>query len=92
MVVYEDILFPVRKVRLKPVQSCTTNAKVVFEAREKNFIVYCIKSCGKIQKQEDRNFVIIERSERIVEYAEKNNLCAVSGPVSRLMDAEQIVC
>ena len=55
-------------------------------------MVYCVKSCRKIQKQENRNFVIIERSEKIIEYAEKNSLCAVSRPVSRLMDAEQIVC
>ena len=27
----------------------------------------------------------------IDEYAEKNSICAVPGPVSRLMDAEQIV-
>ena len=43
VVVYEDILFPVRKVGSKPVQGCTTNAKVVFEAREKNLMVYCVK-------------------------------------------------
>ena len=85
-------MFLVRKVRSKPVQGCTTNAKVVFEEKEKNFMVYCIKNCRKIQKQENRNFVIIERSESIVEYAEKNSVCAVSGPVSRLMDAEQIMC
>ena len=66
-------MFPVRKVGLKPVQGCTTNAKVVLEARE-NFMVYCVKSCRKIQKQEHRNFAIIEGSEKIVEYAEKNSL------------------
>ena len=85
-------MFPVRQVRSKPVQGCTMNAKVVFEAREKNFMVYCVKIYRKIQKQENRNFAIIEGSEKIVEYAEKNRLCAVPGPVSRLMDAEQIVC
>ena len=63
------------------------NAKV--EVREKNFMVYCIKSCRKSQKQENPNFFIV--SENIVENAEKNSLCAVRGPVSRLMDAEQIV-
>ena len=65
---------------------------VVFEAREKNFMVCCIKSCRKIQKQENRNFAVIEGSEKIVEYAEINSLCAVHRPVSRLMDSEQIVC
>ena len=83
-------MFPVRKVGSKPVQGCTTNAKVVFEAREKNFMVHCVKSCRKIQKQENLNVVIIEGSEKIVEYAEKNSVYAVPGPVSRLMDAEQI--
>ena len=85
-------MFPVRKVGSKPVQGSTTNAKVVFEAREKIFMVYCVQSYRKIQKQENRNFAIIEASEKIVEYAEKNRLCAVPGPVSRVMDAEQIVC
>ena len=28
----------------------------------------------------------------IIEYAEKNSLRAMPGPVSRLMDAEQTVC
>ena len=46
----------------------------------------------EIQNQEGRYFVIIEGSEKIVEYAEKNSLCTVPGPVSRLMDAKQIVC
>ena len=77
MVVYEDILYPVRKAGSKSVQGCTTNAKVVFEARE-NFMVYCVKSCRKIQKQEHRNFAIIEGSEKIVEYAEKNSLKLLS--------------
>jgi len=92
LVVYEDILFPVRKARSKPVQGCTTNAKVVFESREKNFMVYCIKSCRKIQKPENRNAVLIKGSEKVVEYTGKNSLCDVPGPVSRLMNAEQIVC
>ena len=83
LVVYEDILFPVRNLGSKPVQ---------FESREKNFMVYCIKSCRKIQKQENRNVLLIKGSEKIVEYTEKNSLCAVPGPVSRLMNAEQIVC
>ena len=77
LVVYEDIV------------SCQ-KGKIVFEAREKNFMVYCIKSCRKIQKQKNRNFVLINGSEKIVKYAEKNSLCAVPEPVSRLMDAEQI--
>ena len=84
-------MLPVRKLRPKPVQGCSTNAKVMFEAREKNFEVYCIKGCREIQKQESQNFAIIEGSEKIVEYAEKNSLCAVRTPVSRLIDADQIV-
>ena len=95
VVVYEDILFPVRKVGLKPVQGCTTNARASSELYHK------CQSCiwgereefhgllyQKLQK-ENQNFVI--RSEKIVENAEKNSLSAVPGPVSRLMDAEQIV-
>ena len=72
------ILFPVRQVRSKPVQGCTMNAKVVFEAREKNFMVYCVKGCTEIQKQENQNLVIIEGSEKITEYV-KSILCAVPG-------------
>ena len=60
------------------------------EVREKYFLVYCIKGCRKIPKQENRSFVIIQGSEKIAEYAEKNSLCAVPGLVSRLMYAEQI--
>ena len=56
--------------------------------REKKFVVYCIDSCGEIQKQKDRTFVIIEGSENVVEYLSENSLRAVPGPVSRLMDAE----
>ena len=59
--------------------------------REENFVVYCIKGCGEVQKQKDRNCVFIERSEKIIECAEKNSLRAVPGPISRLVDAEQIV-
>ena len=55
-------------------------------------MVYRVKGCRKIQKLKNRNVVIIEGSEKIVEYAEKNSLCAVPGPVNRLMDADQIVC
>ena len=54
------------------------NAKVVFEAREKNFMVYCVKGCTEIQKQENQNLVIIEGSEKITEYV-KSILCAVPG-------------
>ena len=43
-------------------------------------------------KQEDRNFIIIQGSENIVEYAKENSLCAVPGSVSRLMDAVLMVC
>ena len=97
LVAYEDIklLLPVRKLRPKPVQGCSTNAKVMFEAREKNVEVYCIKGCREIQKQENPPKIIIgrtSRSEKIIQYAEKNSHCAVPTPVSRLMDAEQIVC
>ena len=93
MVVYEDILFPVRKVRSKPVQGCTTIAKVMLEVREKYFMVSCIKGCRKIPKQENRSFVINQGSEKIVEYAERHTrLCAVPEPVNRPMDAEHIVC
>ena len=60
----------------------------MLEAREKNFVIYSVEGCGEIQKQEDRNFVIIEGSENIVEYAEENSLHAVFEPVGRLMDAE----
>ena len=84
--------FPVRKVRSKSVLGCTTIAKVMSEVREKYFMVYCIKGCRKIPKQENRSFVIIQGSEKIAEYAEKNSLCAVPGLVSRLMYAEQISC
>ena len=41
----------------------------MLEAREKNFVIYSVEGCGEIQKQEDRNSVIIESSENIVEYA-----------------------
>ena len=85
-------MLPVRKLRPKPVQGCSTNAKVMFEARERNVEVYCIKGCREIQKHENRNVAIIEGSEKIVEYTEKNSLCAVRTPVSRLMDSGQFVC
>ena len=68
LVDYEDVLFPIRKVSSKPIQGCTTNAKVTFEAREKNFMVCCVKCCREIQKQENQNVVIIEGREKIVEY------------------------
>ena len=49
-----------------------------------------ISQYEKLQKdQKAREIVIVEK---IAEYAGKNSLCAVPGPVSRLMDAEQIVC
>ena len=76
--------------KIKTSSGCTMNAKVVSEARE-NFMVYCVKGCREIQKQENQNLVIIEGSEKIIEYA-KSILCAVPGLVSRLMVAEQIVC
>ena len=63
----------------------------MLEVREENFVIYCIKDCGEVQKQKDRNVVFIEGSGQIIEYAEKNSLRAVPGPISRLVDAEQIV-
>ena len=62
--------------KIKTSSGCTMNAKVVFEAREKNFMVYCVKGCREIQKQENQNLVIIEGSEKIIEYV-KSILCAV---------------
>ena len=59
----------------------------MLEAREKTFVVYCVEGCGEIQKQRERNVVLIERSEKIVEYATENSLRAVPGPICRLVDA-----
>ena len=64
----------------------------MLEAREKNFVIYSVEGCGEIQKQEDRNFVIIEGSENIVEYAMENNLRTVPVPVSRLIEAKRMAC
>ena len=54
------------------------NAKVVSEARE-NFMVYCVKGCREIQKQENQNLVIIEGSEKIIEYVKSILCCAWTG-------------
>ena len=88
MTVYEDILSSVRKARPKLIYGRITNAKIMLEAREKNFVIYSVEGCGEIQKQEDGYFVIIESSENITEYAKENSSCAVPEPVSRMMDAE----
>ena len=91
-------MFPVRKVRSKPVQGCTMSVKVMCEVKERNSMVCCVKrlkGCREIQKQENPPKIIIgrtSRSEKIIQYAEKKSHCAVPTPVSRLMDAEQIVC
>ena len=58
--------------------------------RNKFRVVYC--GCREIQKKDKQNFAIIKGNEKIIEYVEKSSLCAVPGPVSRLMNAEQIVC
>ena len=59
----------------------------MLKAREEN-----IEGCGEIQKQKDRNFVVNEENDEIIEYAERNSLRAVPGPISRLVDAAQIEC
>ena len=51
-------------------------------------MVYRVKDFGEIQKQKNRNLVLIERIENIVEYANENSLRAVPGQGSRLMNAE----
>ena len=60
----------------------------MLKVREKYFVNYSVKGCREIQKQEDRNFIITEDSENIIEYAKENSLCNVPRPVSRLIDAE----
>ena len=64
----------------------------MLKARADNFVVYNIKGCGEVQQQKDINCVFIEGREKIIEYAEKNSLRVVPGPISRLVNAEQIVC
>ena len=58
--IYGDVLFPVRQVRTKQIQGCTTNAEGMLKASEENFVVYCIKGCREVQKQKDRMVVFIE--------------------------------
>ena len=59
--------------------------------RNKFRVFYCVKGCREIQKKDKQNFAITKGNEKIIEYVEKSSLCAVLGPVSRLMNAEQIV-
>ena len=58
---------------------------------EKNVMVYCVKGCRKIRKQDNRKKIIIEESENIVESAKKYCLSGVTGQESRPKVAEQIV-
>ena len=66
----------------QPYWGCTSNAKT----REKNFVVCYIKRLWGYPKSEDICFASIEGSEKIIEYAKKNSLCAVPGQISRLVD------
>ena len=77
-----------RKIEKKPTttQGCAANAEVMLRARE-NFIVCCVKGCREIQKQVERNFVIVKRGGKNTGYVKEDSLSAVPGQVSRLMDA-----
>ena len=79
-------MFPVRKVRSKQISA-------VPQVRRERISWSIVSKAAKRYKSKRIEILLsFEGSEKIVEYEEKNSLCALPGPVSRLMDAEQIVC
>ena len=70
----------------RKIERSAANAEVMLRARE-NFIVCCVKGCREIQKQVERNFVIVKRGRKNTGYVKEDSLSAVPGQVSRLMDA-----
>ena len=91
MVVYEDILFPVRDVRSTRLRAVPRMPKSCLR-RERISWSIVSKAAKRYKSKRIEILLSFEGSEKIVEYEEKNSLCALPGPVSRLMDAEQIVC
>jgi len=85
------MLFPIRNVRSTRLRAVPRIPKSRLR-RERISWSIVSKAAVRYKSKRTESLLSFEGSEKIVEYAEKDSLRTVPGPVSRLMDAEQTVC
>jgi hypothetical protein len=52
---------------------------------EKNLVVYGVKGCRKVQKDESRNFLLVTSSKEVVRHTQEGSFCRMEFSVSRLV-------